>query len=90
MMTRPSPEIYEDFPVDHFIKQDIGTYIRFPWKTKLGQIDITVTAELRQIYYNGAETVLDLVGIGHEYGEPEQFSFKEGATVEIVDPNNIF
>ncbi|AOZ63626.1 hypothetical protein SEA_WEASELS2_36 [Rhodococcus phage Weasels2] len=89
-MTRLSPQIDAEFPADSFIKEDIGTYIRFPWKTKLGQIDILVTAELRQIYYNGSETVLDLVGIGHEYGEPEQFSFKEGATVDIVDPNNIF
>lgn len=83
---RPEPEIGTKFYVKNFTQVDIGTYIRFPWKSKEGQLHLIVTGELRQISYNSSEVHLNLVGISHEYGDLEEFTFPSGFAVEIVDP----
>jgi hypothetical protein len=83
---RNEPFIGEKFPVSEFTHSDIGAYIRFPWKSKEGQLHLIVTGELRQIYYNQGEIHLNLVGITHEYGDLEEFTFPSGFEVEIVDP----
>lgn len=83
---RNEPFIGEKFPVSDFTQSDIGAYIRFPWKSKEGQLHLIVTGELRQISYSSAEVHLNLVGISHEYGDLEEFTFPSGFEVEIVDP----
>lgn len=63
--------------------KDIGKTISFGTRTKRG-IKMTITAELRQVYHNGAETVLD-VGPhdrDNEGGDLDQFTLEH--TQEVV------
>ena len=83
---RAEPEFGKKFCVNQFTQLDIGAYIRFPWRSKEGQLHLIVTGELRQISYSSAEVHLNLVGISHEYGDLEEFTFPSGFEVEIVDP----
>lgn len=65
--------------------KDIGKTISFDTRTKRG-IKMTITAELRQVYHNGAETVLD-VGPhdrDNEGGDLDQFTLEHTQQVAAL------
>ena len=72
---------YAGVPSAHLHAGHIGSLVIFNWRFPSSDVKAVVTGELRQIYHNAAETVLNLTAPDSDSADLTEFTLVAGDTV---------
>ena len=72
---------YAGVPSTHLHAGHIGSLVIFNWRFPSSDVKAVVTGELRQIYHNAAETVLNLTAPDSDSADLTEFTLVSGDTV---------